>query len=140
MKTSSEIFYLLFFFFSVTNTDSLSQDIDFRYQRIESAFQQGEMIQIEDLFNSQVTIRIIDSLYTNISGITAIELVNVFFSNKDSIQFYFSNTRSLNNRSGKLIYNYEGKRDTTYVDVNIYNLLIVSMNISNRPSSTWQFR
>jgi len=87
------------------------------------------------LLQSGITMRLGDSLYQRISSITAIDLLNKFFTNKDSIDFRFGLPGQ-----GTMTYSSGGKRESTQVDVWLKRdqgeIGIYALNISNYPIAT----
>ena len=116
----------------------LSQ-VDLERSRIEQAFKDGNFTLIEDMLPKAMTIRLEDSLYTNVSCITALDLINKFFDNKDSIKFRLSS-----NDTGEMSYVQNGALKKINVDLFFgkedNNIVINSMNISNYPVPTMFYK
>ncbi len=64
-------------------------DVESALARIEHAFQSSNPASIEDLLPMSMLLRLGDSLYLNVSRITALDLLKRFFSDRDSVQFHF---------------------------------------------------
>ncbi|MDP4117548.1 MAG: hypothetical protein Q8903_15545, partial [Bacteroidota bacterium] len=63
---------------------------DMQKMRIEQAVKAGDFNLIEDMFSNSMTIRLDDSLYQDVSCITALDLLNKYFEDKVSIKFRMS--------------------------------------------------
>ncbi len=103
--------------------------------RVEQAFRMGSPGSIEDLVPSRVTIRLGDSLYTDISSIQAMQVLRHFFAGIQPVQVQFAPFGT-----GEMIYKAGGEQDTTHVDVwfrrSMEGLVIHALNISNYPEAT----
>ena len=103
--------------------------------RIEFAIREGNPAGVEDLIQSNITMRLEDSLYQSISSITAMKLLKKFFADKDSIDFRFGMPGQ-----GTMTYSRGGKRESTQVDVWLRrdrgDIGIYALNISNYPVAT----
>jgi hypothetical protein len=112
---------------------------DLERSRIEQAFRDGNFTMVEDMLPRAMTIRLEDSLYTNVSCITALNLINSFLSNKDNIKFRMSS-----NDNGEMSYVQNGSLKKINVDlffgIEDNNIVIRSMNISNYPIPTMFFK
>lgn len=112
---------------------------DLERSRIEQAFKDGNFTLIEDMLPRAMTIRLEDSLYTNVSCITALDLINKFFDNKDNIKFRLSS-----NDNGEMSYMQSGSLKKINVDlffgIEDNHIVIRSMNISNYPIPTMFFK
>jgi hypothetical protein len=113
----------------------LHSQVRMALNRIQQALNSGDISSIGDMFPAGVTMRIQDSLYTQIASMYAIEKINDFFANKDSLYFRFGLPGS-----GELMYTQNGKRDTVKVDIwlkrSISGPEIYAINISNYPLAT----
>jgi hypothetical protein len=116
----------------------VSRDIEFTLYRVEQALRTGSPSAIEDLVESGITMRLGDSLYQEISSITAMHLLKSYFADKDSIEFRF-----MLPGTGCMYYSSAGRRDTVNVDVFLFgrrqNVVIRAINISNYPTATMFF-
>ena len=114
---------------------ALPSGVQFALGRVEHALQNGNPMSIEDMFPSPVTMRLGDSLYKNISSITAMNLLKEFFAERDSIRFRFTTAGS-----GTMVSRSGDRYDTTAVDVwlsgNLGGVAISALNISNYPLAT----
>jgi hypothetical protein len=103
--------------------------------RIERAIREGYPASVEDLIQSGITMRLDDSLYQSISSITAKDLLNKYFADKDSIDFRFGLPGQ-----GTMTYLSAGKRESTQVDVYLRRdhgeIGMYALNISNYPVAT----
>jgi len=135
MKTFLLVLLFLVCTPSVYSQGWLPREVDFTLGRIEQAFRSGHPSSIEDLLVSGMTMRLGDSLYESISSITALNALEEFFADKDSIDFQFGLPGS-----GMMIYSSAGKRDTTAVDVWLRRVPggvgLYALNISNYPIAT----
>ena len=119
------------------------QRYDMAFFRIEQAFRNASPSDLWPFISSQMTIRIEDSLYQDISNIQTESLLKRFFQDKDSIEFRFDGKffhfRSANG-NGIISYVVNKKRQSLKVDVYLNDFsgggLISALNISNYPSST----
>jgi hypothetical protein len=113
----------------------VSRNIEFALHRIEYAIRDGYPAAVEDLIQSGITMRLGDSLYQNISSITAMNLLKEFFAEKDSIEFRF-----ILPGQGTMTYSSGGKRESTQVDVWLKRdrgeIGVYALNISNYPIAT----
>jgi hypothetical protein len=111
-----------------------TQDLEVAQRRIEQAFRSASPASIGDLLTENMTIRLGSSLHKRVSSREALDLLNTFFSNKDSIEVIFGPA------GGIMIYAQGGKRDTTAVDLRFTrahgDLLLNALNISNQPLPT----
>ena len=131
---------LLLFCFTVAHAQAwLPPQVDFTLGRIEQAIRSGDPSSIEDLLVSGMTMRLGDSLYESISSITALDVLQKFFEDKEKIDFQFGLPGS-----GTMFYTSAGKRDTVAVDVWLRRIPggvgIYALNISNYPLATVFFR
>jgi hypothetical protein len=111
-----------------------STTISTAQSRLENAFQTG-FKNVTDL-PSNINLRLEDSLYSRISGPYALQLIQKYFKEKDSLEFHFTSGSSLSNStdsytaendgmsamtvggsSGTLVYSTEGRRWSVNVDV-----------------------
>ncbi len=103
--------------------------------RISQAIRNNVPANFMDMYGSVVTVRLGDSLYVDISSITAAHLVNKFFQNKKVTSF----DEGLPG-DAVMIYSENGKQDTTHVDVWLQRAMggpeIRALNISNYPLAT----
>jgi hypothetical protein len=117
---------------------SLSGNVGIALNRIEQALRSGSPNSISDMLASPITMRLGDSLYIDIAGMQASQLLNNFFTNKQVINF---DTGLPGN--GSLIYTEGGKRDTVRVDLGLQwamgGPLVRWLNISNYPMATMFF-
>ncbi len=106
--------------------------------RVDQAFRSGSPNSISDMLGSPITMRLGDSLYTDIAGMQASRLLNDFFRDKQIVSF----TTGLPG-SGALIFTEGGKTDTMRVDVGLHRAVggpdIRWLNISNYPMATMFF-
>jgi hypothetical protein len=111
-------------------------NVELALGRIEQALKTGSPSSIEDMFPFAITMRLEDSLYTNASGIRAMELLKNYFAGKDSIEFNWLGRPG----TGRLSYSIKGKRVEEYVDVwlkgSYGDVLLSAINISNYPYAT----
>ena len=111
------------------------RNVEFALDRIEQAIRIGNPVAVEDLIESGITMRLEDSLYQNISSITAMALLKEFFADKDSISFRF-----VLPGTGTMTYSSGGKRKSTEVDVWLRrsrgDVRVQAINISNYPIAT----
>ena len=116
----------------------LSGNVGVALNRVEQAFRSGSPNAISDMLGSPVTMRLGDSLYVDIAGQVASQLLNDFFKGKNVISFDTGLPGS-----GQLIYAEGGKRDTMRVDVGLHRAMggpdIRWLNISNYPMATMFF-
>ncbi len=107
--------------------------------RIEQAFRTGSPGSIEDLVPSRITMRLGDSLYTDVSSIQAMQVLRSFFADLQPVEVHFAPFGT-----GQMIYKTGGKQDTTHVDVWLRRspegLVIHALNISNYPVATVFFQ
>jgi hypothetical protein len=136
------LFVVFMFLFCVSGASAqgwLPPDVDFTLGRIEQAIRSGDPSSIEDLLVSGMTMRLGDSLYESISSITALDALQKFFEDKDTIDFQFGLPGS-----GTMMYSSAGKQDTVAVDVWLRRIPggigIYALNISNYPLATVFFR
>ncbi len=117
---------------------SLSGNVGVALNRIEQSLRNGSPNAISDMLASPVTIRLGDTLYTDIAGMQAEELLNKFFADKQVVRFDTGLPGS-----GELIYSEGGARDTMRVDVLLQRAIggpeIRALNISNYPMATMFF-
>lgn len=117
---------------------SLSGNVGIALNRIEQALRYGSPNSVSDMLASPVTIRLGDTLYTDIAGMQAEELLNKFFADKQVVRFDTGLPGS-----GELIYSEGGARDTMRVDVLLQRAIggpeIRALNISNYPMATMFF-
>jgi len=117
---------------------SLSGNIGVALNRIEQAFRSGSPNSISDILGSPITMRLGDSLYIDITGMQASQLLNNFFANKQVATFDPGLPGN-----GSLIYMQAGTRDTLRVDVGLHRALggpvIRWLNVSNYPMATMFF-
>jgi hypothetical protein len=111
-----------------------STTISTAQSRMENAFQTGFQ-NVTDL-PSNINLRLEDSLYSRISGPYALQLIQKYFKEKDSLAFHFTSGSSLDNStdsytaendgmsaimlggsSGTLVYSTGGRRWSVNVDV-----------------------
>ena len=117
---------------------NLSGNIGIALNRVEQAFRTGSTKSISDMLASPITMRLGDSLYIDVAGMQASQLLNNFFANKRIVTFDTGLPGS-----GLLIYTEGGKRDTMRVDVGLHRDLggpmVRWLNISNYPMATMFF-
>jgi hypothetical protein len=117
---------------------NLSGNVGIALNRIYQAFQSGSPNSISDMFASPVTVRLGDSLYTDIAGMPASRLVNKFFADKQIVSFDTGLPGE-----GSLVYSEGGTKHTMRVDVFLQRAIggpeIRALNISNRPMATMFF-
>jgi hypothetical protein len=132
--------YLLVIFILFCSSQTFSQwflpsDVEMSLHRIESAIRSGNPNSIEDLIPSGITMRLKDSLYESVPSITAMNLLNNYFADKDSIQFRFGLPGN-----GQMMYYRNGKKSTIEVDIWLRRRdgypEIYAINISNYPIAT----
>jgi hypothetical protein len=135
MKTISVIAFVLLVPANLHAQPGIPRDVEFALLRIEHAFQTGSPTSIEDLFPLATTMRLGDSLYWNVSSITALDLLKRYFDVKKEILFRFESPGS-----GTLIYSSAGRRDTVSVDVWLSRsrreVSLYALNFSNYPLAT----
>ncbi len=139
MKTYLAVLSLLFCASPLFSQWFLPSDVEMSLNRVEMAIQSGNPNSIEDLIPSGITMRLEDSLYENISSIAAMDLLNKYFEDKDSIQFHFGLPGN-----GLMTYTGNGKKNTLNVDIWLRRKdgfpEIYALNISNYPIATVFFR
>ncbi|MGE5679854.1 MAG: hypothetical protein ACM34K_03135 [Bacillota bacterium] len=130
-------FLLLLFF--LTSSAAFSQwvpgDIENALSRIEQSLRRSSPSGFEDLLTNGMTLRLEDSLYHNISGIQALNVLSQYFENRKTVDFHYESPGA-----GKLIYSSNGKQDTVNVDIWLRRELggpvVYAMNFSNYPIAT----
>jgi hypothetical protein len=125
---------------------------------IEQAFRTKDLTSIENMFSPSMKLRLGDSLYSYISSIEGIDLLDDFLAERDSICLRFTT-----NGRGSMTYGVEtgllvgpmqrepgtsailsgtmacivkGRRDTTQVDLWFSEGKLIALNISNYPIAT----
>jgi hypothetical protein len=139
MKSYIIVIFILFCSSQAFSQWFLPSDVETSLDRIEQAIRSGDPRSIEDLIPSGITMRLGDSLYESVSSITAIKALDNFFTDKDSVQFYFGLPGN-----GQMVYYVNGKKKTDEVDVWLRRrdgfIEISALNISNYPIATVFFR
>jgi hypothetical protein len=138
MKRSLLFAILLFSSQSLFAQWNLSGNIGVALNRVEQALRSGTPNAISDMLGSPITMRLGDSLYIDIAGMQASQLLNDFFANKQVVSFDTGLPGS-----GQLIYTEGVKRDTLRVDVGLLRAMggpeVRWLNISNYPMATMFF-
>ncbi|MCX6137100.1 MAG: hypothetical protein NTV54_06360 [Ignavibacteriales bacterium] len=136
MKTISLFTLMLLLPVSLAAQPGLPKNVEVALDRIEHALRAASPTSIEDLLPFDLTMRLEDSLYINVSRTKAVTLLRDFFSNKDSVEFSWLGRPG----TGRLSFTFGGKRENVYVDVWLAafqgELLLRSLNISNYPDAT----
>jgi hypothetical protein len=139
MKSYVIAVFLLFCSSQAFSQWFLPSDVELSLNRIEQAIRSSDPRSIEDMISSGITMRLGDSLYESVSNITAINALDNFFADKDSIQFYFGIPGN-----GRMVYYQNGKKKSDEVDVWLRRrngfIEIYALNISNYPIATVFFR
>ncbi|MDP4116728.1 MAG: hypothetical protein Q8903_11370 [Bacteroidota bacterium] len=112
---------------------------DMQKIRIEQAVKAGDFNLIEDMFSNSMTIRLDDSLYQDVSCITALDLLNKYFEDKGSIKFRMSISDN-----GDMTYVQNGEKKKVHVDmffkIENNNIVIRDINFSNYPTPTMFYK
>ena len=136
MKTTSFFALMLLLPVLLAAQPGVPKNVELALDRIEHALQVASPTSIEDLLPFDLTMRLEDSLYINMSRTKAVTLLRKYFSDKDSIEFSWLGRPG----TGRLSFTSGGKRENVYVDVwlSVFQgeLLLHSLNISNYPYAT----